>query len=40
MGHRPCRSSEDGYDVMTENDMADEEEEYAVTIDDPEETGR
>lgn len=31
---------EDGYDVMTENDMADEEEEYAVTIDDPEKTER
>ena len=29
---------EDGYNVMTEDDMADEEEEYTVTIDDPEKT--
>lgn len=31
---------EDGYNVMTEEDMADEEEEYTVTIDDPEKTVR
>ncbi len=31
---------EDGYDVMTEEDMADEEEEYTVTIDDPDKTER
>jgi hypothetical protein len=33
------RCGEDGFDVMTEEDMEDEEK-YAVTIDNPEKTGR
>lgn len=31
---------EDGFEVMTEDDMADEEEEYTMTIDNPEKTER
>lgn len=34
------RCGDDGFDVMTEEDMEDEEEGYAMTIDDPEEVER
>lgn len=34
------RCGEDGFDVMAEDDMANEEKEYTVTIDDPEKTER